>query len=106
MELVVLVALALYGIGCTAVLVAVMAGRGDDPEPLPTAPDKLEPPDARWSAGEAYPADEIFPIMAEHFPAEYARYRAGRLGYRERRRVWDACCSIHDARAEIEEICS
>lgn len=106
MEMVVLAALALYGIGCTAALVAVLAHRGNAPDPPPFAPEKLEPPDRRGPETERHPAREVFAVMADLFPAEYARYRVGALGYRERRRVWDACCAIHDARAEIEAICA
>ncbi|MBW3660813.1 MAG: hypothetical protein KY397_04175 [Gemmatimonadetes bacterium] len=107
MELVILGALALYGILCTTALVAIMArGRREDVDPSPPAPEKLEPPEARWPALERHPVGAIFPIMAEHFPAEYERYRDGRLGYRERRQVWETCCAIHDARIEIEELCS
>jgi hypothetical protein len=30
----------------------------------------------------------------------------GRMESAERLQLWDACCAIHDARVEIEELCS
>jgi hypothetical protein len=44
--------------------------------------------------------------MAEHYPAAHERYRLGSMESAERLHVWDACCAIHDARSEIEELCS
>lgn len=103
--------LALHGILCTAILVAYLwrAARWREARweiPEPGAPDKLEPPDLAYPELEEYPAAEIFGIMREFFPTEHERYLAGRLGYAERRWVWQACCSIHDARVEIDELCS
>lgn len=112
-ELFVLAVLALHGLACTVILTLVIwraarwrdarsIGRGD----WPLAPEKLEPPDFDEPFLDAYPADEIFSIMAEHFPVEYARYRRGELPHAERSEVWDTCCAIHDARFDIEELCS
>ena len=53
-----------------------------------------------------FPSREIVEIMAEHYPVAYERYRLGRMESSERLQVWDACCAIHDARFEIEELCS
>jgi hypothetical protein len=110
-EIVVIFALALNGIVCTAALVWLLgrAGRRREREwPAETflfqVPDKIEPPDP--DPFGAYPAREILDIMAEHYPGAYARYRSGRLDTFERIDVWDACCAIHDARFEIEELCS
>lgn len=108
----IIAALALNGILCTAALVWLLrrAGRRRDRDwPVELAcfdlPDKLEPPDPAESFGR-YPSSEIFSIMAEYYPAAYERYRFGRLESSERVQVWDACCAIHDARFEIEELCS
>jgi len=110
-ELAAVLVLALHGILCSAILVVYLwreARRRDDgwPPAYPGAPDKLEPPDLDYPDSESYPAAEIFAIMREYFPDAYDRYRTGRLGYVERRWTWQSCCSIHDARAEIEELCS
>ena len=110
-ELVAAMVLALHGILCSAILVVYLwhESRRRDARwsmPPPPAPEKLEPPDLSYPDSERYPAGQVFAIMREFFPDEYQRYRAGRLGYIERRWAWDACCSIHDARAEIEELCS
>jgi len=108
-ELLAVAVLALHGIVCAIVLAVYLwrtARRREARRPNPAAPDKLEPPDLAYLDAERYSASEIFAIMREFFPDEYERYRSGRLGFVERRWTWDACCSIHDARAEIEEICS
>ncbi|MFN2383516.1 MAG: hypothetical protein ABR559_04560 [Gemmatimonadota bacterium] len=114
-EIALIAVLALHGIVCTTILAVVLwrAARFRETQwpalPLPVlveAPDKLEPPTQSYEARERYPAETIFPIMAEYFPIEYDRYRAGRLGYAERRWVWEACCAICNARSEIEELCS
>lgn len=111
-EIVAVAVLALHGILCSAILVVYLwrvarwrEERWSIP-PAPNAPDKLEPPDRAYPELERYSAAEIFAIMREFFPEEYERYRTGRLGYVERRWTWDACCSVHEARAEIEELCS
>lgn len=111
-ELLVFAVLALHGLACTVALVFFIwrAARWRDLRwaelrLAEAVPDKVEPPYDPASV-DAHPAAEIFPIMAEHFPAEYVRYRLGRLGVIERRWVWETCCAIRDARTEIEEICS
>lgn len=73
--------------------------------PAAQAPEKLEPP---YGFPEVEPVSEaeIFDIMREFYPEEHERYRSGRLGYAERRWLWEACTAIHEARAEIEELCS
>ena len=112
-EIVVITALALNGILCTAALVWLLqrAGRQRDHDWPGGAtrfdvPDKLEPPAFDLGPLGHYPSPEILSIMAEHYPVAYAGYRAGRLDTLERIEVWDACCAIHDARFEIEELCS
>ena len=111
-ELLAVGVLALHGIVCSMILVVYVwrtARLREDhwpAAPAPAAPDKLEPPDFPYPDQESYAAAEIFAIMREFFPDEYERYRSGRLGYIERRWTWDACCSILEARAEIEELCS
>lgn len=113
LEDVIIAALALNGIFCTAALVwlLVRAARRRDRDwpPEPPAfdlPDKLEPPGPEAESFGRYPSAEIFSIMAEHYPAAYDRYRMGRMESAERLQLWDACCAIHDARVEIEELCS
>ena len=110
-ELLVFAVLALHGLCCTVALGLFLwrAARWRDRQlasapPAAVVPEKLEPP--YEPARGPQPAAEIFPIMAEHFPVEYARYRRGELGYPERRWVWEACCAVRDARVEIEELCS
>lgn len=93
MEVVLLGLLALHGIACTAALVACI-GRV---APWPAPPDD--------AALARHPPEAIFPIMAEFFPAEFRRYREGRLESVERGRAWEASCAIFDARTEIDEIC-
>ena len=112
-ESLVIAALALNGILCTAALVWLLrsAGRRRDREwaadlALVDLPDKLEPPGFELESYGRYPSREIVEIMAEHYPVAYERYRLGRMGSSERLQVWDACCAIHDARFEIEELCS
>jgi hypothetical protein len=111
-ELVAVAVLALHGIVCSMILVVYLwrAAKWREARwsigPAAAAPDKLEPPDLAYFAVEGYSAPEIFAIMREYFPTEYERYHSGRLGYIERRWTWDACCSILEARAEIEELCS
>lgn len=102
--------LALAGIVCTAILAFVLVHSGwrfDRRRTVGTEPDPPSPPVSPFDdlAMERYRPEEIFPIMREHFPAEYARYREGELGAEERRWVWESCCAIFDARVEIEEIC-
>lgn len=106
LEFFVVAVLALHGLVCTVILIVVLwksAARRDLDWPVdahcPIVPEKIEPP-------ERYSAAEIIPIMAEHFPEEYERYRRGELPRPSRRRVWDTCCAIRDAREEIEELCS
>jgi len=112
-EIVVIAALALNGILCTAALVWLLrrAGRQRDRDWPAEAflfdlPDKLEPPVPESDPFGGYPSAEILSIMAEHYPAAYARFRSGRLETPERIEVWDACSAILDARFEIEELCS
>jgi hypothetical protein len=110
-ETLVIAALALNGILCTAALVWLLrrAGRRRDREwdlALFNLPDKLEPPGFELESFGRYPSREIVEIMAEHYPIAYERYRLGRMEPSERLQVWDACCAIHDARFEIEELCS
>jgi hypothetical protein len=112
-ESLVIAALALNGILCTAALVWFLryAGQRRDREWLAELalfdlPDKLEPPGFELESYGRYPFREIAEIMAEHYPVAYERYRLGRMESSERRQVWDACCAIHDARFEIEELCS
>jgi hypothetical protein len=110
-ETLVIAALALNGILCTAALVWLLrrAGRRRDREwelALFDLPDKLEPPGFELESFGRYPSREIADIMAEHYPVAYERYRLGRMEPNERQQVWDACCAIHDARFEIEELCS
>ena len=109
----IIAALALNGILCTTALVWLLrrAGRQRDedwPDELlwSDPPDKLEPPDSDAESFGRYPSSEIFSIMAEHYPAAFQRYRQGQMETVERLQVWDACCAIHDARFEIEELCS
>ncbi len=109
-ELVAVAVLALHGILCSAILGVYLwhqaRARDARPEHRPEAPEKLEPPDLGYLDAERYPAREIFAIMREFFPDEYERYRSGRMGFVERRWTWDACRSLQEARAEIEELCS
>ena len=104
--------LALNGTLCTAALVWLLrrAARRRDKEwpelPWFDLPDKLEPPGPDAEFFGRYPSAEIFSIMAEHYPAAHERYRLGSMESAERLHVWDACCAIHDARSEIEELCS
>lgn len=112
-ESLVIAALALNGILCTAALVWLLrsAGRRRDREwaadlALVDLPDKLEPPGFDLESYGRYPSREIVEIMAEYYPVAYERYRLGRMESSERLQVWDACCAIHDARFEIEELCS
>lgn len=105
--------LALHGFASTAILIVMLwhASRRHEARwsELPAghpAPDKIDPPDLSYPLLERYPTAEIFPIMAEHFPEQYERYRRGQLSYVERQHAWQNCCTIHDARAEIEELCS
>ena len=113
LEIVVIAALALNGILCTAVLVWFLARAArrrdrDWPVEIPAfdLPDKLEPPDLDPDPFGRYLSPEIFSIMAEHYPAAYDRFRSGQMDAADRERVWEACCAIHDARFEIEELCS
>jgi hypothetical protein len=112
-EDVIIAALALNGILCSAALVWLLrrAARRHDSEWPPEAPmfelpDKIEPFGADGGSFERYPASEIFSIMEEHYPNAYERYQSGRMESAERLHVWEACCAIHDARFEIEELCS
>ncbi len=113
LELFLIAILALHGLASTAILIVMLwhVSRRHEPRwselgvSCPT-PDKLDPPDLSYPLLERYPTTEIFPIMAEHFPEHYERYRRGQLSYVERQRAWENCCTIHDARAEIEELCS
>ena len=112
MEFAVFALLALHGILCTAALVTLLLRAEQRRPPAPDgvdAPEKLEPPEDLEPPFEAVPGESsevVFAIMAEFFPDEYGRYRAGGLGYAERRWAWEAACAIRDARVEIEEICS
>jgi hypothetical protein len=112
-EALVIAALALNGILCTAALVWLLrrAGLRRDREwvaelALFDLPDKLEPPGFELEPPGRYPSREIVDIMAEHYPVAFERYRLGSMERAERAQVWDACCAIHDARYEIEELCS
>lgn len=112
-EDVIIAVLALNGILCTAALVWLLrqaARRRDSdwPEELTAfeLPEKLEPPVPDGDSFGRYPASEIFSIMAEHYPDAYERYELGRMNGAERLQVWESCCAIHDARFEIEELCS
>ena len=110
MEVLAVAVLALHGIVCSAILVAYLwrAARWREEQwtrPRIRAPEKLEPPEAGFDF-DRITEDEIFDIMREFYPAECERYRSGALGYAERRWLWDACSAIHEARIEIEELCS
>ena len=109
----IIAALALDGILCTAALVWLLrrAGQRHDSEwpaehPATEPPDKIELAYLDIDSFGRYPVSEICSIMAEHYPAAYERYRMERMESAERLQVWDACCAIHDARFEIEELCS
>ena len=109
----IIAALALNCILCTAALVWLLrrAGKRHDSEwpaehPANELPDKIELTYLDIDSFGRYPVSEICSIMAEHYPAAYERYRTGRMESAERLQVWDACCAIHDARFEIEELCS
>jgi hypothetical protein len=113
LELFLIAILALHGFASTAILIVMLwhASRRHEARwnelPVSHAPlDKFDPPDLSYPLLERYPTTEIFPIMAEHFPEQYERYRRGQLSYVERQNAWENCCTIHDARAEIEELCS
>ena len=125
LEFFVVAVLALHGLVCTVILILVLwksARRRDldwavDSDGR-TVPEKIEPPETPIVAedplsiaggtysSQRYPAAEILPIMAEHFPEEYERYKRGELPRPSSRRLWDTCCAIRDAREEIEELCS
>ncbi len=109
--------LALHGLACTVILIFVLwrAARRRDlswPEPLqpPLVPEKIEFPDTTsgfdGTPFDGYASEEILPILAEHFPEEYARYRRGELPYGVSTATWTTCCAIHEALLEIEELCS
>lgn len=104
MELVILGLLALYGILCTTALVAALArGRPDRSTPPPLVPEKIEVPETDWPPLEGENPNDILPILAEHFPEHYERYRRGDP---PERWIWETCRAIRDARPEIEELCS
>lgn len=54
----------------------------------------------------AHPAHAVLPILAEHFPEEYDRYRRRGDAKGLSSDTWATCCAILDARAEIEDLCS
>ncbi|CAN5817094.1 hypothetical protein BH20GEM1_BH20GEM1_02010 [soil metagenome] len=111
-ENVIVAALALNGILCSAALVWLLrrAARRHDSEwpsePAFDLPDKVEPFALDGDSFGRYPTSEIFSIMEEHYPNAYERYQTGHMESAERLHVWEACCAIHDARFEIEELCS
>ena len=109
-ELFVFALLALHGLACTAILALLIwksAHERDRRHEQVDAPDKLEPPpDVPYPELEGHPADEIFAVMGDCFPDAYLAYFEGRLNPSEQRDLWTMCCAVHDARAEIEELCS
>ena len=108
-ELFVFALLALHGLACTAILALLIwksARERDRQHEQVGAPDKLEPPDLPYPMLESHPADEIFAVMGDCFPEAYGAYFEGRLTPTEQRDLWTMCCAVHDARAEIEELCS
>ena len=100
--------LALHGLACTAIMALLVwrSARQRDREQAVVVPEKLEPPDLPYPDLEAHPAGEIFAIMVECFPRGYEMYVTARLPAVEERELWTMCCAVHDARAEIEELCS
>ncbi|CAN5254880.1 hypothetical protein BH18GEM1_BH18GEM1_16700 [soil metagenome] len=116
LEFFVVAVLALHGLACTVILIFVLwrtARRRDLswPEPLQllAVPEKIELPDTASFGGmsfDGYASEEILPILAEHFPEEYASYRRGELPYGVSTETWATCCAIHEALLEIEELCS
>ncbi|MGH7572406.1 MAG: hypothetical protein ACREMK_11275 [Gemmatimonadota bacterium] len=100
--------LALHGLACTTILALLLwrSARQRDRVHSVAVPEKLEPPDLPYPALEGHPADEIFAIMAECFPRGYEMYVTARLSAAEERELWTMCCAVHDARTEIEELCS
>jgi hypothetical protein len=108
-ELFVFALLALHGLACTAILALLLwrsARERDRHHEEVAVPDKLEPPDLPYPVLESHPADEVFAVMGDCFPDAYLAYFEGRLSPTEQRDLWAMCCAVHDARAEIEEICS
>ena len=107
-ELFVFALLALHGMACTAILALLLwrSAHLRDRREAFAAPEKLEPPDLPYPALESHPADEVFAVMADCFPDAFVAYVEGRLGPSEQRDLWTMCCAVHDARAEIEELCS
>ena len=107
-ELFVLALLALHGLACTMILALLIwrSARQRDLREEFTVPDKLEPPDLPYPALESHPVDEVFAVMGDCFPDRFVAYVEGRLTPAEQRDLWAMCCAIHDARAEIEELCS
>lgn len=100
--------LALHGLACTTILALLVwrSARQRDRRPAVVVPEKLEPPDLPYPALESHPSEEIFAIMTECFPRGYELYVTGRLAPSDERELWAMCCAVHDARAEIEELCS
>ncbi len=101
--------LALHGLACTTIMALLVwrsARQRDRRQVSVVVPEKLEPPDLPYPALEGRPAGEIFAIMAECFPHGYELYVTDRLGAADQRELWIMCCAVHDARAEIEELCS
>ncbi|MGH7550713.1 MAG: hypothetical protein ACREMD_03380 [Gemmatimonadota bacterium] len=107
-ELFVFALLALHGLACTTILALLLwrSARQRDLDQMVVVPEKLEPPDLPYPALEGHPPGEIFAIMAECFPRGYETYVTARLSAAEQRELWTMCCAVHDARAEIEELCS
>lgn len=101
--------LALHGLACTTILALLVwrsARQRDRGQAMTVAPEELEPPDVPYPELEGRPNAEIFAVMAECFPRRYEMYVADRLSPAEQRELWTMCCAVHDARAEIEELCS
>lgn len=101
--------LALHGLACTTILALLVwrsARQRDGGQATVVAPEELEPPDLPYPALEGRPSGEIFAIMAECFPRGYELYVTDRLAAADQGELWTMCCAVHDARAEIEELCS
>ncbi|MGH7403894.1 MAG: hypothetical protein ACREKQ_15810 [Candidatus Rokuibacteriota bacterium] len=100
--------LALHGLACTTIMALLVwrSARQRDRGQAVSVPEKLEPPDLPYPDLEGHASAEIFAIMAECFPRRYEMYVTARLSAEAERELWLMCCAVHDARAEIEEICS
>lgn len=108
-ELFIFALLALHGLACTTILALLLwksaRERDHHHEDLPV-PSELEPPDVPYPVLERHPADEVFAVLGDCFPDSYVAWFEGRLTPAEQQDLWTMCCAVHDARAEIEELCS